>query len=397
MSIAVLLVAIILIVCLPRKYVIVPFLLAGSLIPIYENFLGFGLNFHFDRILLLVAWARILVRREPGSGRLSSLDKVVLFGALVNSLAYCIVWPQLGAMLNRAGFLLSGLGTYFLMRSLIRDKEDVIRVIKVLAIVVIVCAPLMWSEHVSQHNAFASVGSPEQSEIRNGRIRAEGPFAHPIIAGTFGVVLVPLFIGLWWYSPSNRLIAAAGAASSTVMMFASASSTPVMALPAGILALSLWPVRKKMRTLRWGIVLGLIGLQLAMRRPIWFLMARVSGVLGGSGYHRSELIDDFVSHFFGWWLVGTKDNVNWGWSMWDVDNAYVGAGLTGGLLGFILFIAVFVCCYKLIGEGIRAAGQSRRDELFIWAIGAAFFANTVAFFGIVYFDQSRMAWNLCWQ
>jgi len=129
LSVAVLLAAIILIVCLPRKYVIVPFLLAGLLVPIYENFLVAGLNFHFDRILLIVTWARILVRREPASGPLSPLDKVVLLGALVNSIAYCIVWPQLGAMSNRAGFLLSGLGTYFLMRSLIRDKEDVIRVI----------------------------------------------------------------------------------------------------------------------------------------------------------------------------------------------------------------------------------------------------------------------------
>ena len=46
----------------------------------------------------------------------------------------------------------------------------------------------------------------------------------------------------------------------------------------------------------------------------------------------------------------------------------------------------------MIGVARAAAEESHRDALLIWAIGAALFANTIAFFGIVYFDQSVIAW-----
>jgi len=78
--------------------------------------------------------------------------------------------------------------------------------------------------------------------------------------------------------------------------------------------------------------------------------------------------------------------------MWDVDNAYVGAGLTGGLLGFVLFLAIFVIAYRMIGFARKTTEESGRDAFLIWAIGAALFANTVAYFGIVYFDQSIIGW-----
>lgn len=392
LAIVVLTLAIFLILALPRKYVCVPFLIAGLLIPQNVGLVVATLHFNAGRLLVLAGWTRILARGERYRDRFNSLDKVILAGVLLNSVAYSLVWREVGAIINRSGFLLTELGTYFLLRSLIRTKEDIIRAIKVLAIVVLVLAPLMWQEHVSQHNVFSLVGARELSGLRGDRVRAIGPFGSAINAGTFGVVLVPLFLGLWWYRPQNRLIAAVGVASSTVMMFASSSSTPVVTFSAGILALSMWPLRKEMRMVRWGIVAMLIGLQLVMKAPIWHLLTKGGGVLGGTGYHRAMLIEHFVYHFFNWCLIGTRDNGNWGWSMWDVDNAYVGAGLQGGLLGFVLFLAIFVYGYRMIGVGVRAARESRRDARLIWAIGAALFANSIAFLGIVYFDQSFIGW-----
>jgi O-antigen ligase len=78
--------------------------------------------------------------------------------------------------------------------------------------------------------------------------------------------------------------------------------------------------------------------------------------------------------------------------MFDVDNAYVAAGLEGGLPGLILFLAIFVYGYRMVGEARSAAEESRGDARFIWAIGSALFANSIAFFGIVYFDQSVIVW-----
>ena len=391
-AMAALALAIILMMTLPRKYAVIPFLLTGLLIPLNVTIVIGGLNFNANRLLLLAGLSRLIVRRERYPENVNSLDKVIVYGALVESIAFILLWRDAGAIVNRAGFLFSALGTYILLRSLIRSKEDVVLVIQFLAIVVLLIAPLMWYEYISRHNLFSLLGAPEFSYLRDGRVRAQGPFAHAIIAGTFGVVLIPLFIGLWLYSSRTRFVAAMGVISSIVMMISSSSSTPVMSLPAGILALSMWPLRENMRIVRRGIVAILICLQLVMMAPIWFLVDRVSGVLGGSGYHRSMLIDNFVRHFFDWFLIGTRDNPNWGYEMFDVDNAYVGSGLVGGLPGFILFLAIFVYGYRMIGEARIAAEESPMDAMFIWAIGSALFANTIAFFGIVYFDQSRIVW-----
>jgi hypothetical protein len=392
LSIVLLILASILFLTLPRKYAFVPFLLAGLLLPRGFSLVVASLNFPAARLLLVIGLLRLLIRGERYRGRLNALDILIIFGALNNSIAVSLVWGEFGAIVNRAGFLLSALGTYFLLRSLIQSKKDILLALKVLAVVVIFASPLMWSEHLTGHNLFSLLGARELSEFRGDRIRAQGPFAHAIIAGTFGAVLIPVFVGLWWHGPKAKILAAAGIASSTWMMIASSSSTPVMTFFAGILALSMWPLRKKMRVVRRGIVLVLIMLQLVMTAPIWQILTRISGVLGGSGWHRAMLIENFVYRFFEWWLIGSRDNPNWGWSMWDIDNAYVAAGITGGLIGFILLIAVFVYGYKMVGIARKKSENSKNDERLIWAIGAALFANTVAFFGIVYFDQSIITW-----
>jgi hypothetical protein len=385
----------ILILVLPRKYAVVPFLLAGLLIPLNVSLVVASLHFNANRLLLLVGWIRLLACYERYPSRLNAIDKFVLYGALVNSIAYVLAWREVGAIVNRLGFLCSALGAYFLLRSLIRTKEDVLRVIRVLAVVMAIVAPAMWYEHRTQHNLFSLVGAIEWNIfIREGRVRASGPFGGAIIAGTLGVVSIPLFVGLWWYG-RGKVLATVGIVSSCVMMLASSSSTPIMSLPAGILALTAWRWRNKMRKVRWGIVALLVCLQVVMvihsGAPVWFVIDRVSGLLGGSGWHRSELIDNFVRHFFEWCLIGTKNYPDWGWSMWDVDNAFVGAGLMGGLPGFILFLLIFVHAYSTIGVARRAAEESPKDARLIWAIGSALFANTMGFFGIVFYDQTIIA------
>lgn len=392
LSIGILLVAAILILVLPRRYAVVPLLAAGVLLTQRQDIIAFGLHFPIFRILILIGWSRCLIRREFFPSRMNSLDKVVLSWALCNAVAFSLLWGELGAVANRLGFLWTNLGAYFLLRVLIRDKAGVVRTIKVMAVIVAIIAPFMLAEHVTGHNGFSVLGAQELSAVREGAIRAQGPFAHPIIAGTFGATLLPLFVGLWWCGDRNRILLGLGIIGSTVMTIASASSTPMMTYAGGILALLLWRARKQMRVFRWGFVIVLVGLQLAMKAPVWFLIAHVGGATGGSGFHRASLIDNFVRHFGEWWLIGTQNNADWGYYMWDVDNAYVGAGVGGGLITFVLFIAILVYAYKRIGIARRLAEKSPDDARLIWSIGAALFANTVAFFGIFYFDQSIACW-----
>jgi hypothetical protein len=392
LALVILLVAIVLIYCLPRKSMIVPLLAAGVLLPFGMSIVVLGFHFPALRLLVATGWLRFALRRDIQVPRMNSLDKSVLFWALCSAIFFSILWATMGAVTNRLGFLWTTLGTYFLVRFLIRDKADLVRVIRVLAILVAIIAPFMLIERFTQHNFFAILGSPPISAIRDGAIRAQGPFSHSIIAGTVGAMLLPLFIGLWWQGRRHRTMLGLGAVSSIGMAIASSSSTPLMTSAAGLFALLLWPFRSRLRMFRWVLVLSLTGLHLAMKVPVWFLISRMGGTIGGSGYHRAMLIDNFVRHFGEWWLIGTRNNASWGYDMWDVDNAFVAAGVGGGLITFIAFIAMLVYAYKRIGKSRRLAQKSRKDERLIWAIGASLFANTVGFFGIVYFDQSILVW-----
>jgi hypothetical protein len=389
---AILSLAVILMFCLRRKSIIVPFLVAGVFLPFGINIVVLGFHFPALRVLVAAGWLRFALRRDIPAPRMNAIDKAFLVWALGNAIFFSLLWRTTGAVTNKLGFLWTTLGTYFLVRFLIRDKDDMIRVIRVLAILMAIIAPLMLFEHFTQHNLFSIVGSPPVSEVRDGAVRAGGPFRHPIIAGTVGAMLLPLFVGLWWQGKRYRTLAGLGVVSSVGMAIASASSTPLMTAAAGVIALLLWAFRTRLRILRWALVMILVALQLVMKAPVWMLISRTGGAIGGSGYHRAMLIDNFVRHFGEWFLIGTRNNVAWGYDMWDVDNAFVAAGIGGGLITFSAFIAVLVYAYKRIGKSRRLARASHKDERLVWAIGASMFANTVGFFGIVYFDQSILLW-----
>jgi hypothetical protein len=153
----------------------------------------------------------------------------------------------------------------------------------------------------------------------------------------------------------------------------------------------LWPIRKKMKMVRTGLVAAIVLLHFVMKAPVWFLIARIDLTGSSSSYHRAELIDQFVNHFSSWWLIGTKDAATWGWDMWDAQNMYVSVGEAGGLAAFIFYILVISRCFSRLGDA-RKQARDKKQEWFIWLLGAALFANVVAFFGVNYFDQSRIAW-----
>ncbi len=171
--------ALILILVLPRKYAFVPFLIAGLLVPLHVVVLVGSLHFNATRILVIAGWLRVLIRGDRFPGRLRTLDAVVLASALCGAVMYSLLWHDLGAVINRMGVLLTTMGSYFLVRRLVRDKQDVLRAIKALAVVVIVIGPCMFYEHASSYNPFWLLGAPQITNVRDGLIRAQGPLDTP--------------------------------------------------------------------------------------------------------------------------------------------------------------------------------------------------------------------------
>lgn len=384
---------------LPRKNVIMPLVLGMLLIPHGQNLVIGGFHLYMLRLLVLLGWARVGISCLSSSekllpGGLNVLDKVFLVWALYHALATVLLYKDVGAAANQAGFLMGSVGSYFLFRSLLKDESDVIRAVKALAVVAVVAAAGMMYEQMKGQNFFAFLGGLQPvPEMREGRIRSQAVFGHALLAGAYGATTFCLFLWLWKRS-KTWLFPLIGMTACLAMVYAASTSTPILALMGGIFAVCLWPLREHMRLLRWGVIILLLGLQLVMKAPVWFLIGRIDLSGGSTGYHRAMLIDNFVRHFGDWWLIGTHDNVNWGWDMWDRANQYVNEGESGGLIAFVGFLALFFVCYRWLGSRRKALRGENEKEQLVWIIGAALFSQNLAFIGVDYFDQSVVTWFL---
>ncbi len=390
--------AFVLILFLPRKYSVIPLFVASILIPGGQVIVLGPFHFMVFRILTLFGWVRLfqsgaLANHRAWGFRFNSLDKAIILWAVAAALSFVLLYGEMQAFVNRLGFLFDAFGMYFLFRFLIQDFGDMDRIVKSLAILCSIIAVFMVMEQATGKNVFSIFGGvPEFTAIRDGKLRSQGPFAHPIVSGTFGAVWIPLFAGLWQKNRRSRFIAATGLISAAVMVLTSASSTPLLACAAGIAGLCFWPFRKQMRWIRWAVVVLLVSLHLVMKAPVWALIARVDVVGSSSGYHRYELINQAIRHFGDWWLYGVKDSSGWGQNMGDTANQYVDVAVTGGVLTLILFIGILVYGFQRIGLARKACRHDLGTQRFVWALGACLFANAVAFFGIAYFDQTQVAW-----
>ena len=190
-----------------------------------------------------------------------------------------------------------------------------------------------------------------------------------------------------------RKLAVAGCLASTIMVFTTGSGGPVISYAAILFAICLWPIRRNMRAIRWGILFTLVSLQLVMKAPVWALIARLQVVQGASAYHRAALLDAFMGHFTDWWLIGTRDTESWGWLTDDVANYFCIVAKHAGLLGLLLFIRVLIVGFREVGLRRREVELDRPTEILVWAFGASLFGHVVSFFGTSYFDQTAVLWH----
>lgn len=390
-------ITIVLIFLLPRRLVIVPLTFLSIMAPFGQQIYIGGAHLYIARILTLVGWGRVALRDRSSdtsifAGGFSAIDKIYVAWAFCRMLATCLLFPQIGAIVNQVGFIIDGIGGYLLLRVLIRNEDEIAVTIRILSVVVCVVAAGMIVEIVRGENIFGYVGGQAIPELRAGRIRAQGPFAHAIRAGTFGATL--LCMNLWlWRSGKSPWLGILGVVGSVIATFTSASSTPLMAFAASIFAICFWPVRRWMQMIRRGIVVFLIGLQLVMKAPVWWVINHIDVIGGNSAYHRTMIVDQFIRHFSDWWLIGIKSAASWGWDMWDSANQFVAEGESGGLATFICFITLLVVLFRRIGKARAAIEGDRRREWQFWFLGCTVFTFIVSFFGISFSDQAEFGWH----
>ncbi len=386
------LIAVILILCLPRRYAIAPLLFAVFTIPLAQVVVLAGIHFTVLRILILAGLIRRATSKQTVfAGGFNTIDRFVTLWALSSLIIISLQWMEMQALIKGLGDFLDTLGGYYVVRFLIRDLEDVRLTIKALIAVTVVMGVCMINEQITHRNVFGLLGGLSITpQIRDGKLRSQGAFGVYIDAGMFGAILAPLLVWLWSFKKS-RIAVLLGMAGATVMMITCNSSTPLLALAGGIIGLCFWPLRSRMRVFRWGLVLTLVVIHLSMKAPVWALINHVDLTGSSSGFHRYILVDNFIRHFSDWWLLGFKYYDSWGWDMWDLSNQYVSVGLRGGLLTFLLFIGVLSRSFAELGIARKRVAGNQKQEWLCWCLGSALVANVVGWFGCSYMAQMQMA------
>ena len=395
---AAMIVAVLMILFAPRKYVSPPFLLVIFLGSAGQQIYFSGFHFYVMRILIIAGILRLISAKFTSketffAGGFDIVDKLFVVWIFYHCVANILInGGATNAITYQASFMLDWVGGYLVVRYLIRDQEDIVRVVKVFAVLTFIFAITMTNEKLRSQNVFGYLGVLSLTPgSREGAIRAGAAFAHPILAGVFGVAVMPLFWWLW-QSGKAKFAGMIGFCGSLGMILTSASSTPLMAFVAALAAWLAWPIRNKMRIVRWGIVGLLIALHMVMKAPVWMLINHVDLVAGNSGYHRAMLIDQCIRHFSDWWLIGTNQAGTWGWDLWDTSNQFVQEAESGGLVSFVCFIMIISRSFRKIGRARKIVESDPQQERFMWFLAVTLFTNCVCFFGISYFDHTRIMW-----
>ncbi|HEX5050612.1 MAG TPA: hypothetical protein VFZ65_02460 [Planctomycetota bacterium] len=379
----------------PRRWASLPVILLLCFIPAGQRVVLATIDFTFIRVLMLVVWARLLLRGEVRPLLWNHLDRCMVLWA-----GTCVVTGTLLAMtvtvfINRLGNAVDAMMAYFCFRQLIRDYRDVVTLATQFILCSLPVAAVFLVESRTGKNMFAFLGGvPPVTDVRDGRLRCQGAFAHAILAGCFWACLIPFYFVCGWIR-GRWILPVAGIAAAIAIVVMCASSTPIMAVAFGVVGGAAFLVRGTMPWIRWLVVLWLGVLHFfLMKQPVWHLLARVDIVGGSTGWHRFHLVDKFIDRFQEWWLLGTIRTGHWGPGLQDVTNQFVAEGVNGGVSRLLLFVATIWLAFAGVSRSLRLPESSQAYRFVSWALGTALFMHCMNFIAVSYFDQIMVTWYM---
>lgn len=382
-----------LVLVVPRRYAIVPIVVGSIFVPADQRIVILTLDWQMFRLLILFALGRLLVRGEFAPFEVLPMDRAVFGLAGTVIVARTLLFLDPSVTVNALGRGFESIGIYVCARMLFRGWRDLVGTIQVTLFCTVLLAAFMTLEAATGRNLFALIGGvPFETVIREGRLRCQGAFAHPIMAGVFGATWFPLFLALWWLG--QKPLALLGGAAATVVTFTSASSTPLMALILSVLALAAWQIRWNLQALRWATLALAVVLHFVREKPIWHLISRLNVVGGSTGWHRYNVMDAAIRNFDEWWLLGAKTIDHW--NIWanDVTNEYVVVGIGGGFAGLCLFVAILAYGFQGVGAAAKSPVLNAAQRRLGWCTGAMLFSHAASFMSVSYFGQMRTVFYL---
>jgi hypothetical protein len=369
-----------------RRHALLPLLTIACFVAPAQRIVLLGLDLDSMRLMVLFGFVRLVARNEWRGLRWCALDRVIVAWCLAGAIGYTARLGTWDGVITQLGEKYDFLGVYFLARLLLRDWEDLDRTVLGLIVLSVPVSIVFLIESATGRNYFSVLGGvPEMTMIRMGRLRCQGAFAHPILAGCFWAAVMPLFAARAW-RPRGGTSAAIGLLAAGLVVLTCSSSTPVMGVVFGLVGLCAFPLRAQLRWVRLGIVIVLFSLHLLMNKPVWHLMARLDVVGGSTAWHRFYLVDEFIRHFDEWWLCGGP-SAQWGEGLVDVTNQFVLQGTESGLATLVLFVAVLALAFGEVGRVCRVMADSPARLAAAWGLGTALFVHVMSFLGVSYFGQ----------
>lgn len=350
------------------------------------------------RFVELAVFIRVMSRREFSFAQINGFDRSFVLLYLVTTLIFLVRSNELLAF--QIGEMLDAYLCYFAFRGLVVNFEDFQWFLRAMLILLVPYAVLVLFESVTSRNLFSVLGSIESTDwMREGRLRCTGSFRHPSLLGTVGACFLPLYLALY-SNKTSRIFSYVGIGVCISIVYASNSGGPISCAMVAIIGWLLWKVRTKMQMVRRLILLIIVILGLFMKAPIWYIPAKASALTGGDGWHRSYLMDVSFQHFSEWWLAGMTVEGTASWFPYiaeavggaDMTNQYLDFGITAGVLPIILFFAMLIRAYSLLGKSM-AITRIRQNthggfELMLWGLGVMLAVHIFNWLGIIYFDQT---------
>ena len=401
LALAAVIISAFLVLALPRRFALAPLIVAATTLPMAQRVVIAGADFTMIRLLLLAYLMRFLLRGEWRAFTWNRLDTAVILWAVAGTTIMTLHHGTVDVLVTRLGWSYDIILGYFAGRVLLRGWGDMLGVAKVVAFISVPVAVIFLYEWTTQYNLFHVFGGvPEITNVREGRVRCRGPFAHAIIAGTFWAAMLPLIWLLWSGDQRSRVWALVGTVSAFTIIAATASSTPLLSAMAALGGAGLFLLRHR-RTQMWvGVIAMLFVLHFfVMQAPVWHLISRVDIVGGSSGWWRYVILDTFINHFSEWYLTGYATPTDWRWQMRDITNEFIIQGLSGGLVTLTIFIFVLVFAFGNVGQRLaelegQSFGAGVAQEWRLWLVGVMVFVHLVTFTGLSYFGQMNILWYL---
>ena len=378
---------------LPRKFAFLPLVFAAchmgseEIIP----------QLTVARTLIIAGLARAMISGffvGPGRCKLDQVFYVFSFFLVLSTVGHTADEYFPSPFQARCGLVLNAFGAYLYARSYIPDIAAFLRYVRWLPLMLLPLAALMVVQKATERSLYSVIGvGSDSAAIREDKIRAQGSFKHPILAGCSGATALPLAV-LLWYQRKRALSALAIAVTMTITL-ASASSGPLAAVAVSFASILLWRWRHHLKSFLWlALCLGIFYTVVKGRGP-WYIMSSLDLVGGSTGWHRAKLMDQGWTYLSDWWLFGTdytrhwmSSGTRWNPNMVDLTNYYLHLGVTAGLSAMLSLIAMIVVGFRLLWLRMKELRQaSSIDERVLWSAGASLAAHALAFVAISYFDQ----------